>query len=410
MNLFGFNIGRKKRSTNSTYPFSVTNVNGGLTLQTPDATSQACVDLICSTIGSLPLDLFNRANREKQSTHPLYKVFKEPNADETRSIFFYNMVKDYINGNVYLYKYYDDQGDIAALFRLDPNAVTVTRDDFNKKVFTYKNTTYDYTTILHIPSRWGYDGTKGQSIFQAAKETFTMTKELDTFTNNAFNNSLGKRLIIDISNAFPNATPEQIEALRLKYIASYTGPENTGKPIIKSNKVEFNAIESGLPDNRSSQLMENRSFQESEIAKLFGVPLSFLKGENKYGDIEALYQVFLDTAIKPITTSFEESFNKLLPYSEKETMYFEFNYNTMLRTSLTARIDSYTKQLTSGILSINEVRSMENKQPIEAGDTNIISGGNYLILTQENLDAYMAKNKADYAKTQQHSPLGDDKL
>ncbi len=407
MKLFGFDISRtKKENRNTVLPFPVT-IKSSIS-RTIDATSQACIDLICSTISTLPLDLYEKGTRGKKEEHALHRVFKEPNADETRSIFFYNMARDYIYGNVYLYKYYNDEGDIVALFRLNPLEMTVYRDTFNKKYFQYKGQEWDYTKILHIPSRWGYDGTVGKSIFDAASSVFTTTSEIDEYTNNAFNQSLGKRLVIDISNAFPNATPEQVEALREKYVANYTGSENAGKPIVKSNKVDLTAIDSGLSDNRATQLLENREFQEREISKLFGVPLSFLKGENKYGDIEGLYQVFLDTAIKPITTTFEESFNKLLPFNERSDLYFEFNYNSMLKTSLQTRIDTYSKQLASGILTINEVRARENLKPIEAGDQNIISGGNFLPLTNENLNAYMASAKEKVSKIDSVG-IGDDK-
>ena len=229
MKIFGLNISKAKvEKRDIGIPFPIT-TSTSLLDSNADATSQACIDLICSTISSLPLDLYDKEKKEKREEHPLHKLFKEPNADETRSIFFYNMVKDYIYGNVYLYKYYNENSEVASLFRLNPREVTVYRGVDNKKYFKWKDKEYDYRQIIHIPSRWGYDGTKGQSIFDAARNVFSITTEIDTYTNNSFNNSLGKRLVIDISKSFPNATPEQIEAIREKYIASYIGSENAGK-------------------------------------------------------------------------------------------------------------------------------------------------------------------------------------
>lgn len=407
MKIFGIQIGREKKENRSyNLPFSVTSANireGNI-----DATSQACIDLISSTIATMPLDLYSRSTREKRTEHYLHRVLKDPNADETRSVLFYNITKDYINGNVFIYKYYDEDGDISSLFRLNPKEVMVYRDTFNKKIFYYKNKEYDYRQILHIPSRWGYDGTVGKSIFEYAKNVFNITKEIDDYTNNAFNNSLGKRLVIDISNAFPNATEEQIEALRTKYINNYSGPDNTGKPIVKTNKVELTAIDSGLADNRANQLIENREFQEREEAKLFGVPLDLLRGKNSYGKIEELFLLFLKTGIKPIAKDFEESFGKLLSLNEREDLYFQFNYSSVVETDLATRIDTYNKQLSSGILTINEVRARENLNPVEGGDVPIISGGNFFVLNKETIDAFMAGQKLKLIEDN-HNKLGDDK-
>ncbi len=406
MKIFGLNISLAKPEKRDVgIPFPITK-STALLDSNADATSQACIDLICSTMSSLPLDLYDREKKEKREEHPLHKLFKEPNADETRSIFFYNMVKDYIYGNVYIYKYFNDEGEVASLFRLNPREVTVYRGIDNKKYFKWKDKEYDYKQIIHIPSRWGYDGTKGQSIFDAARSVFSVTTEIDEYTNNSFNNSLGKRLVIDISKAFPNATPEQVEAIREKYVTSYTGSENANKPIVKSNNVEFDTLDSGLPDNRANQLLENREFQEREIAKLFGVPLSFLKGENKYGQIEELFMMFIETAIKPIATSLEESFNKLLNYKERENYYFRFNYNSLVKTNLQSRISAYQTQLQAGILTINEVRAKEELMPVDGGDYPVINGGNYLIVSEENMKAFMIKSKLE---AQKHSELGDDK-
>lgn len=407
MKIFGLNIGKAKETRNVGVPFPITTTSY-LFNPTVDATSQACIDLICSTMSSLPLDLYDYENKLKLTEHPLHRLFKEPNADETRSIFFYNLVKDYIYGNVYIYKYYNDEGDITSIFRINPKEVSVYRGVDNKKYFKWKDKEYDYRQIIHIPSRWGYDGTKGLSIFEAAKDVFNTTLEIDEYTNNSFKNSLGNRLLVDISKAFSNADNEKVEAFREKYITSYTGSENAGKPIIVSKQgIEFKTLESGMKDNRANQLLENREFQEKEISKLFGVPLSFLKGENKYGQIEELFMIFIETAIKPIATSFEESFNKLLNYRERGTYYFRFNYNSLVKTNLQSRISAYQTQLSSGILTINEVRAKEELMPVSGGDTNIISGGNFLPIRQDILDAYMISSKLKLQDN--HNPNGDDK-
>lgn len=361
-----------------------------------DATSLAAIDLICNAIAGLSVDVYDKDNRDKQEGYFLQSLLKHPNADETKSLFYYQLAHDYFEGNVFIYKYVDNTtGEILSIFRLDPTKVTVERNSQNQKVFTYNGYTYSNYNILHIPSRFLYDGIRGYSIYDYAKSVFNLNKEIDDFVNTAYNNSLGKRLVIDISNAFPNATIEEIEAIRQKYVSSYTGSVNAAKPIVKSNKVEMSSIDSGLADNRASQLIENRAFQESEIGKMFPIALQILKGENSYGNIEGLYTMFMDTCLKPICNQFQEYFSKMLPLVDRDRLYVEYNYNSILKTDLATRIETYSKQLNNGILSLNEIRQKENLPPLEdkiAGDTHFVAS-NLMPARADVIDAYMASAK-----------------
>lgn len=375
------------------YAFGYGAVSGGIR---SDATSLAAIDLICNAIAGLSVDVYDKETRQKQEGYFLQSLLKYPNADETKSLFYYQLAHDYFEGNVFIYKYVDNNtGEILSLFRLDPNKVTVERNAQNQKVFTYNGYTYTSYNILHIPSRFLYDGIRGYSIYDYAKSVFATNKELDDYINNSYNNSLGKRLVIDVSNAFPNASPEAIEAIRQKYIASYTGSQNAGKPVVKSNKVELSSIDSGLPDNRASQLIENRQFQSGEIGKLFPIALSILTGDNSYGSLESLYMLFVDTCLKPITNTFQEHFAKLLPLMDRDRLYIEYSFNSLLKTDLATRISTYATQLSNGILSLNEIRARENLPPLEdevAGNTHFVAS-NLMPAREDVITAYMASAK-----------------
>jgi HK97 family phage portal protein len=268
---------------------------------------------------------------------------------------------------------------------------------------------------LHIPSRYGYDGLKGKSIFSECNQIFANSSELDNYINNSFNNSIGNRLIIDITKEYPNATEEQILQLRNKFLHNYTGIKNAGNPLIKSGKIEYDKIETDFKDNKANQLVENRQFQEKEVAKLFGVPLPLLNG-NETTNIESLYTIFIENAIRPIATSFEQSIGKLISIEERYDMYFEYSYNSLMKTSLQTRITTYVSQITTGILSPNEVRRKENLPEIEAGNNHFIQA-NLMPLTDEIIDSYMANSKLKQQELNEYSPntqgnhdnKGDDK-
>lgn len=84
----------------------------------------------------------------------------------------------------------------------------------------------------------------------------------------------------------------------------------------------------------------------------------------------------------------------------------------MLKTSLTTRVDAYTKQLNNGQLTINDIRRKENmpELPTKAGNTLLVPA-NLMPATDEVFDAYMAKAKkeAEGLQNKDATGVGDDR-
>ena len=379
-----------------------------------DATSLACINTIADSIGSLNGAFFNSANKKKITGSRLADLLKYPNADEAGFLFWRQCVVDlFTKGNCFIFKSFNGGKEPAALFRLNPDSIKVTRDSRNRKVFHFEDMDYYSDIVAHIPSRYGYDGLAGQSIFRYAKDIFTQNSILDEYVNNFFQASLGKRLVIDVSkeNNFSN---DEIERLRESFQQTNAGIRNAGRPLFKRGKIDFQILDTGSVDARSSQLAENRDFQERELSKLFGVPLDILKG-GENGDIEKTFTLFLTNAVLPIATSIQDCINSnMIPLEERGRIYFEYDYNNIQKTSLAARIDSYSKQLTTGVLSVNEVRRKENLPENEAGDTLFVPS-NLMPLKQDIIDSYMANSKIAQKNMESpdtagnHSNMGDDK-
>jgi HK97 family phage portal protein len=380
-----------------------------------DATTFAALDLAGTTIGNLSYGYYTKNKSKEKLTEDLEDLLRNPNEEEGHFEFLYGMTQDYFKGNVYLLKVRVG-GRVASLFRLPVEEVRVEREARTmRKLYSYGRERYTSEEVLHIPSRYGYDGLVGQSIFKVCAGVFAKSVEIDQYVNNIFQNGIGSRLVIDISKNNPNASQEFIDNLKEEYRRKYSGIENAGKPLIKSGKLEYSVLSSELKDNRAHQLVENRDFQEREVAKLFGLPVPLLKGDTQ-GRLEEVYMAYIEAGIRPIASVFEEAFSKLLPLEVREEIKFEFDYNGHLKTSLTNRINAYQTQLQSGILTINEVRAMENRPPVEAGDTPFVVSA-LMPLNKETVEAYMAKSKIAIAEAKaaaeeldEHFPGGDDKV
>jgi HK97 family phage portal protein len=418
MSLIGFFTRKKKKASENNVSLaylrnilSAFNDSIDATIR-EDATSFAAIDLIASSFACLSGSFYDKTSRQAVKEHYLYELLQSPNIEEDKFLFFCASAKDYYSGNVYWYKYEQDN-EIVSLFRLNPAKTRVQRDPItNRKIYIYGKERYTDEQVIHIPSRFGYNGLVGSSISDECKSIFSNNAEIDNYVKNTFNNNIGDRLVIDISKKYPKATPQNVEDVKRLFNEGYTGIKNAGKPLIKSD-LEYSVINTNTKDNRANQLIENRAFQEQEIAKLFRIPMALLKGD-KADNIEYLYTMFIENAIRPLATSFEQAINRLIPYTERRHLYFEYSYNSLTKTSLQTRIDAYVKQLTNGILNINEVRGKENLPGIDAGDYHFFAA-NMMPVTEEVIQSYMAKSKAAQQDLESkndeitHDPKGDDK-
>ena len=99
---------------------------------------------------------------------------------------------------------------------------------------------------------------------------------------------------------------------------------------------------------------------------------------------------------------------KLLPKGDT-ALFIAYEYKNLLTTNTEETINYLSKEIQSGLLSINEARS-------KLGMTDIGDAGDYYFLpaqlmpvTDETINAYMAKSKAIMDESE-HNPAGDDKI
>jgi HK97 family phage portal protein len=376
-----------------------------------DATSFSSLDLICSAFAGLQADVFDADTRQRIKNHPVEKALRRPSLDMTHFTLFYALADDYFRyGNSFLLAYRNSEDEVVSLYRLPAFRVNIYLDGMGRKIYQYNGNEYDSSTVIHVPSRFLFDGVRGYSIFTACKKAFNLTENMNSYTDKYFDNALGKRTVIDISKSLPDCTDEQLQQLRQKYANLYGGIGNTGRPIVKTAGVEFSTLDTGAADNRNSQLAENRKFQEQELLKVFGIPEAMLSCTGTI-DIEGIYTLFTERAVKPLATQFEEALQNLFSLSEQNRFYIEYSYNSLIKTSLASRIDAYSKQFNIGLLSPNEMRAKENLPPVEAGSNHFVPA-NLAPLNDETVAAYMASSKVKIEQSENNNSsigAGSDK-
>ena len=99
--------------------------------------------------------------------------------------------------------------------------------------------------------------------------------------------------------------------------------------------------------------------------------IGHLEKAANYSSIEALSIDFVRFTLQPYLVLIEGELNrKLFRENEFDSYFVRLDANGLLRGDSAARADYYREMLSMGVLSINEVRVMEDLNRIEDGDTH----------------------------------------
>ena len=123
--------------------------------------------------------------------------------------------------------------------------------------------------------------------------------------------------------------------------------------LVLNDGIEF---ENATSTATESQLSQNKEINIRSILTYFGLPNNFLTNANSDS-----YKTAVQIAVLPLVSIFENALNEfLLLESEKGNMKFIIDTNSLLRTNILERFNSYKTGLDSGVLTIDEVRRLEN--------------------------------------------------
>ncbi|MBQ4217019.1 MAG: phage portal protein [Clostridiales bacterium] len=403
----------KRKEKRAFYP-TTTSVRPALVFPAEkNPTVASCIDKISKTLSSISLELYeNTKNGMKiAKSHPLHFALEDPSYEETPSLFFRTMYSFmYYTGNAYLLKMRNSKDEIIGFRLVDPKWVTtVKRDENGRKMFFIADQWHSDHSILHIPLPGeGYNGTLGASPITVHREIIELDNTLLAYVSNYFDNSVGSRLAIELGQSYPyrKDNMDKLYAEIMPVLNKFVlGAQNAGKPMI------------GFPDSTLKELSQTSNVQaelkslmkmvEHQIAQtLFSVPFEVLDSEaSKYDSLETKQNDFLASCIKPLGDHICESFEKLLSPADRLKYSVRFDYKNLLTTNTKDTVDYLAKEINNGLLTINEARKKLGMEDIgEVGDVHFIPS-NQMPLTEENVKAYMAKNKTAMG----HNPQGDDK-
>ena len=394
--LFGFGQARDKpvdKAADAGYSFLFGRTTSGKPVNERTAMQTtavyACVRILAEAVASLPLHVYeyqDDGGKKLVHDHPLYYLLHdEPNPEMTSFVFRETLMSHLlIWGNAYAQIIRDGAGRVLGLYPLLPDKMDVQRDDKGNIYYVYSrnsdenpmfkeygNIKLKAEDVLHIPGL-GFDGLIGYSPIAMAKNAVGMTLACEEYGASFFANGANPGGVLEHPGVLKD--PAKV---RESWNSVYRGVNNAHKIAVLEEGMKYQQI--GIPPEEA-QFLETRKFQINEIARLYRIPPHMVGDLDKssFSNIEQQSLEFVKYTLDPWVIRWEQSLQRslLLP-GEKEKYFIKLNVDGLLRGDYQSRMNGYAVGRQNGWFSANDIREMENLNPIpdeEGGNLYLING------------------------------------
>ena len=423
--LFGFGQARDKptnKAADAGYSFLFGRTTSGKPVNETTAMQTtavyACVRILSEAIASLPVHVYqykDGGGKEMVIDHPLYQVLHdEPNPEMTSFVFRETLMSHLlIWGNAYAQIIRDGAGRVLGLYPLLPNKMDVQRDDKGEIYYVYSRSSDENPNfkeygdiklqkedVLHIPGL-GFDGLIGYSPIAMAKNAVGMTLACEEYGASFFANGANPGGVLEHPGVLKD--PSKV---RDSWNAVYRGTSNAHKIAVLEEGMKYQQV--GIPPEEA-QFLETRKFQINEIARLYRIPPHMVGDLEKssFSNIEQQSLEFVKYTLDPWVIRWEQSLQKalLLP-GEKGKYFIKLNVDGLMRGDYQSRMNGYSIGRQNGWLSANDIREMEDMNPIpdEDGGNLYLINGNLCKLADAGVFAAQPQQKTEEESKQEDTP------
>lgn len=340
----------------------------------------AAVRIISETIASIPLNVYQAdgETRTKAVGHPIQKLLAEaPNSVSSTFTFRESMAANLVlHGNAYAKIEFNAAGRPISLIPLNPLKVEVKVLDGEKVyIFADEHTYLDYE-VLHFVGL-SFNGLTGKSPLTVAREAVAIGLAAQEYGARFYSNGANTGGVI---TAPGRLNTEVIKRLKESWNRANSGNSNAHGTAILEEGMKYEKI--GL-DPEAAQFLQSRKFQVNEIARIFRIPPSYLadlENSSTRANVEQQAIQFVRDCVTPYVRRMEVELNRKLFRENEADYYAYFTVEGLMRGDLKGRYDAYATARQWGWLSVNDIRDLENLNPVEGGDVylqplNMIQSG-----------------------------------
>jgi HK97 family phage portal protein len=343
----------------------------------------ACVRIISSAIGKIPLTTYRQTDdgKERATNHYLWNLLRRAPNPYMTAFRFKRMMQAWalLWGNAYAEIEISANGRVVGLWPWRPDRVRVcgdvpltdaaARDSGMGLFYSYRlndgtEVTLPGHNILHIRGL-ETDGVMGLGPIKVARQTVGLDQAAQEYGARFFDNNGRPGGFLTTANKLGS---EGRKNLRESFEDLHRGLRGAHRIAILEEGLKYQDV--GIPPE-DMQFLQTRQFQAIDIARLFGVPPHKIAELSRatFSNIEHQSIEFIQDCLGDWFENWEQEIEcSLLSAREASTIFVEFNADYLMRGDILSRYRSYSLGRMGGWLSVNDVREKENMNRIEGGD------------------------------------------
>lgn len=325
----------------------------------------SCVKILSEAVAQLPLILYQSLGESSDGTStgrrrvksPLAeRLHDEPN-DEQSAYEFIEQMQAWATMRSFAYAEIATDGQ---LIPRHPDRIKTERIVGSRKLrFQYLEDDGRWRPILwddmlRVP---------GQPVLDYARDSFGLAQAVEQYGSKSFANGVRPSGIVTTTKVLDETGRER---LRTWIEEGNAGSERSGRLMILPEDMKY--VQLGMT-NQQAEFVASRTHSLTDIARWFRIAPYMLgvlqSGAMSYASIEAQSLEFVVFTLMPWVKRWEGAVHRDL-IIERSEQYAEFLLEVLLRGTTTERFQAYAIARQWGWLSVNDIRRLENMNPIGA--------------------------------------------
>jgi len=338
---------------------------------------RAAIQRIAYDIAVTPLKVVSQTDgtRKEQRKHPLYALLTSaPNARMTAfELKVAWMVWLLTWGNAYTYIERDANGRPMGLWPLRSDRMRVFIDPSNREmVYEYTPTTaegdvqmFAQSEILHLKGL-SSDGLVGRPPMADMREKLGELQAVERMSQSFYGNGMRSQGVLKTDTTMSAAAADRLKL----QLDDRRGAGEAWKTLLLEEGVDYKELT--FPPEQA-QLLQTREFGVLDVCRWFNLRPYILgvnsAGSMSYNSVEIQQLDHNQATLRPWAVNIEQAIDRACIKSEERAagVHVEFNLDANLRADTKTRYEAHQVALRNGILTLDEVRDIEGRNPYPDG-------------------------------------------
>lgn len=337
----------------------------------------ACIRLLTGAISTIPLKVYRRLDdnggRKEVRNHPLWHLFnRKSNPWQTgralREQGTYNMAS---RGKSHWVKIGTSRG-IVELIPIEPWRITLKQKRSghliydvaasSQSVVAPQGKIFEQDEIFHMRGL-STDGIDGRNVVADMKESIGLAAAQERFGARLYGKGAHFTGVLQTAGTLKGKARERMED---SWNATKNGINNSQGILMLEQGTEWKNTSMSAED---AEFLDARKFQISDISRPFLIPAALIGDTAALprSNLQELHRHWVVNGLRTWLVNWETQINTDLLDSSEE-FFVEFQLEALLRGDIKTRFESYRIASTIGMFNINELRALENRNPVEGGD------------------------------------------